>query len=635
MFLVKPRTYFHLLTLLLLTSALGIGAMSTAYGQEYSRHLITEPASILLNDVTSFEKAPASGVLVSGWWAKSGIPDKDIYLHRLKQSGFTNWEMQYSQNGDDIAFSSKVNTEGDIITTGLLTESSTGPRPFLLKTNANDGSINFVRTYGLANGQGKAILQDAANNRYIIAGEDFDDGAIILASVRSNGTLDWINTYKDTENGSEFTVTGLDKTSEGEYIVVGTRRVPNADSDAMVLVTKSDGAFDHLIYIGGNFDDRFNDVVHIGNGSFICVGQSGDVTPGETQPSEGSHWAVRFNADLTVNWSRTNTLIRSGQFNEVELNSTEEVVYSGDYYNGVNADQQAGYVTGDISGGFGGTFVMQYEREHLNQAGMEVLDNDDIVMSTILTPDPDLELITDVVTLIAGADVPCQVAFLEMDYLSSTARPNEITLAQTNIEATQTPVLTEDDPKGNNDELCSCPRPVNLQATFLSSASVELTWDRMATTYLYDVVRYRPIGSSTWTSLTVAGSPTVTISLPPPPGVTYEWEVFTVCSQFVRSSPSRSTFALISRPKTQWVSEGTKGMELFPNPTSAKLNLTLPGEPGPHNQLEILDLQGQLILSRSMESATEQLDLTGLAPGMYLLRYTDKGLQLTEKIIKQ
>lgn len=75
---------------------------------------------------------------------------------------------------------------------------------------------------------------------------------------------------------------------------------------------------------------------------------------------------------------------------------------------------------------------------------------------------------------------------------------------------------------------------------------------------------------------------------------------------------------------------------IFPNPASGVLNLQVSGLPYQPLQLELMDLQGRLVLNRTYPASatlTEQLQLEGLPAGTYLLRMTNKNGTLTERII--
>ena len=80
-------------------------------------------------------------------------------------------------------------------------------------------------------------------------------------------------------------------------------------------------------------------------------------------------------------------------------------------------------------------------------------------------------------------------------------------------------------------------------------------------------------------------------------------------------------------------------LEAFPNPTSGQLTLNLSAFMDQDATLEVMDLNGQLILQRQLgviENSTEQLDLSPYAPGMYFVRLrTQDGTTAVQRVILQ
>lgn len=73
--------------------------------------------------------------------------------------------------------------------------------------------------------------------------------------------------------------------------------------------------------------------------------------------------------------------------------------------------------------------------------------------------------------------------------------------------------------------------------------------------------------------------------------------------------------------------------QVYPNPTATKLNVDLPAA-GQYQKLEVLNLTGQVVASKSVTTLLETLDLTGQPSGVYIVRASGlKGVN-TQRVVK-
>ncbi|HOY52081.1 MAG TPA: T9SS type A sorting domain-containing protein, partial [Prolixibacteraceae bacterium] len=80
----------------------------------------------------------------------------------------------------------------------------------------------------------------------------------------------------------------------------------------------------------------------------------------------------------------------------------------------------------------------------------------------------------------------------------------------------------------------------------------------------------------------------------------------------------------------------SRDLHAWPVPTSGKLTLSLPGTGG--GNYEVLTLSGQTLTRGSLPAFTTEpeIDLSGLAPGTYLVVVTaNDGVRYRAKIIKE
>ncbi|MBN1199439.1 MAG: T9SS type A sorting domain-containing protein [Bacteroidales bacterium] len=80
---------------------------------------------------------------------------------------------------------------------------------------------------------------------------------------------------------------------------------------------------------------------------------------------------------------------------------------------------------------------------------------------------------------------------------------------------------------------------------------------------------------------------------------------------------------------TELTGVSRNGLLLYPNPVSTRL--TIQGIPAGTTQVDLFNLTGMRVLSILVEDDSPVIDVTGLKPGLYVL----KASHLTAKFIKQ
>lgn len=71
-------------------------------------------------------------------------------------------------------------------------------------------------------------------------------------------------------------------------------------------------------------------------------------------------------------------------------------------------------------------------------------------------------------------------------------------------------------------------------------------------------------------------------------------------------------------------SGATAGFSAWPVPAHGELHLRFDGS-APTHKIELLNVLGRVVLRRTVAEATATVPLTGIAPGVYLLRYAAPG----------
>jgi hypothetical protein len=97
------------------------------------------------------------------------------------------------------------------------------------------------------------------------------------------------------------------------------------------------------------------------------------------------------------------------------------------------------------------------------------------------------------------------------------------------------------------------------------------------------------------------------------------------------------TIVTIGVPEGTSVQENeTVGFNCFPNPTNDILHVELSENSSIFNQIEILDVTGRQVISRSISGQNQffQIDVSGLKEGLYFIRLSGKEKQAVQRMIK-
>jgi hypothetical protein len=76
-------------------------------------------------------------------------------------------------------------------------------------------------------------------------------------------------------------------------------------------------------------------------------------------------------------------------------------------------------------------------------------------------------------------------------------------------------------------------------------------------------------------------------------------------------------------------------MQAYPNPVTDKVTVKLSEAAGEQGTIEVLDYTGKMLSSQPVTGNSAEIDMSGYAAGMYLVRYSDNTVKHTIKINKQ
>ena len=93
--------------------------------------------------------------------------------------------------------------------------------------------------------------------------------------------------------------------------------------------------------------------------------------------------------------------------------------------------------------------------------------------------------------------------------------------------------------------------------------------------------------------------------------------------------------ATYSETVTALVKSGGFEVQAFPNPVSHDLTVRVTGAQGADATVQVTDVTGKVIKSVKMSSSVEKINMSGLANGIYFVKYSDANHTQTIKVNKQ
>lgn len=177
-----------------------------------------------------------------------------------------------------------------------------------------------------------------------------------------------------------------------------------------------------------------------------------------------------------------------------------------------------------------------------------------------------------------------------------------------------------------------CLVPVGCSSSNITRSDVRFSWSASpgASTY---TIGYKPINSTRWTQVGPQSSTQLNLTglLG---GTTYEWKVKSNCSNY--SSPLTFTTLTVLPTWTEKASD--EPATLFPNPAHQEVRVTIEADEewvGPF-QIQVNDLLGKTQLQTSSADKVTDLDLSGLAQGVYMIQISDSQDHVfTKRLLKK
>jgi hypothetical protein len=174
-----------------------------------------------------------------------------------------------------------------------------------------------------------------------------------------------------------------------------------------------------------------------------------------------------------------------------------------------------------------------------------------------------------------------------------------------------------------------CQAPTNLAQLSVTSNSVTVVWTNHAESDEWQI-RYRT-GSGDWEILNMTTTYYQLSGLAS--STTYELQVRSICDNETYSDWSTSLFVTTTGVETYLQNQIT----LSPNPAQQYINVhcSMNNVSFEDAEIEVLDMYGKLLQTIKMTSETTQINVSGLASGVYFVRVNTEQGSVTKRFVKE
>jgi hypothetical protein len=166
-----------------------------------------------------------------------------------------------------------------------------------------------------------------------------------------------------------------------------------------------------------------------------------------------------------------------------------------------------------------------------------------------------------------------------------------------------------------------------------NAETTTLTFNNISTEEGKDIIAVYDLGGGT-----LLASYSGEYTTPPPPVTSMSGQILVTftANNTVRGEGWDASYTItVATPEIQ----GMQSIKVFPNPASDILNVSFNATEAQSVTLDLLSITGSTLLSKNLGSVqgshAEQLNLSGLAKGVYILRMTsDQGMKMTKVVVQ-
>jgi PGF-CTERM protein len=244
--------------------------------------------------------------------------DVDVWLIKTDSNGQKQWDkifegdISFEMDGDDEGSSVQQTSDGGYIITGYTQSYGAGSYDaWLIKTDSNGGE-QWNKTFGGAELDRGYSGQQTSDGGYVIVGvtESYGAGSsdVWLIKTDSDGNMQWDKTFG---GGGEDVGNSVQQTSDGGYIIIGTKDPHGAPYDVWLIKTNSKGKKQWDTTFGGDELDCGYSGQQTSDGGYVIVGVTESYGAGDmnlwlikTNSKGKKQWDTTFGGD-ELNWGKS------------------------------------------------------------------------------------------------------------------------------------------------------------------------------------------------------------------------------------------------------------------------------------------------------------------------------------------
>ena len=223
---------------------------------------------------TCIQNTPDGNYIISGYATSFSAPFRDAYLLKVDAAGNLLWSKTYGGSNDEVCYYVSVCTDGGFILTGGTNSFGSGQNDlYLIRTDSSGTLLWSTVVGGIYDDYGWFALQTsdmgflASGFSATCAGNCYQG---LIVKTDSTGTVQWTKLFGGT--GSEIFY-GLDKTSDGGYIVTGYVSTNSfGSSDTWLVKLNAIGDTVWTKYYGSTTEESGAVVRQTADGGYIIAG---------------------------------------------------------------------------------------------------------------------------------------------------------------------------------------------------------------------------------------------------------------------------------------------------------------------------------------------------------------------------
>lgn len=227
-----------------------------------------------------------NGYIITGSTSSFGQGSTDVYLMKLDSMGQIKFQRALGNAGNEVGRSVVQLADSSFVVAGYTNSIGVGGYDIYLIKTDKDGNEIWHKTFGGPDWDFAYSLQATADGGFIIGGTTYSighgaaDGYVLKTDA--NGNELWHKTYGGV-NDDEFK--SVIQTSDGNYALTGYTKSYNDVNygDGWIFRINLNGDSIYSQSVGGNYEDRFNNLIQFPNGNLYLVGYNMSQTNGNNQ----------------------------------------------------------------------------------------------------------------------------------------------------------------------------------------------------------------------------------------------------------------------------------------------------------------------------------------------------------------